>query len=249
MIGRLRKHLAFLMPIHSFIMASNAPDMTANVVEWRSLEWRSLKTRMNQTQPIRAEWQPGIKTTTKKKTQKVIFLQERGSITWEFSTKGISGIFPSCPILKAVASEASIQSVRSISVFDSRLLFFYRHNVFNSFSFHKFACCFPLVVFFGHTEETEAQLTSRPAALPLPPVVWFSPPAFLLPAKQERNVQNCLHQGTAKTRVLISIKAPRPTSSSSLICNLNLSHSHHKWVFLGVLVSILFKFIFTYLQL
>ncbi len=40
----------------------------------------------------------------------------------------------------------------------------------------------------------------------------------------------CLSVGERSTRVLISIKAmcPNYTSSSSLICNLNLSHSHHK---------------------
>ena len=35
-------------------------------------------------------------------------------------------------------------------------------------------------------------------------------------------------------------------SSSSLICNLNLLLSYYK--FLGVLINVLFKFIFTYLQ-
>ncbi len=52
----------------------------------------------------------------------------------------------------------------------------------------------------------------------------------------------------SSTRVLISVKAMchNYTSSSSLICNLNLSHSYHKWVFLGILVSVLFKFIITY---
>ncbi len=39
-----------------------------------------------------------------------------------------------------------------------------------------------------------------------------------------------LNSGRVKTRVLISIKAAHPnyTSSSSLICNPNLSHSYHK---------------------
>ncbi len=44
-----------------------------------------------------------------------------------------------------------------------------------------------------------------------------------------------------------ALTLPSQMSSSSLLCNPNLLYSHHKWVFLGILVSVLFKFIFTYL--